>query len=162
MDAKTVARAGYRGLLKGKTLVIPGLRNWLVAESVRVSPSKDGYGDFALGIGKSGVERQSEWRPGVPRGTGGMPVPRRSGARQCERDVDSSRALPGIFAAAGGYDYILASIDFVGGRRGVAGERQRRLPQQLRRLIYRRREIFGRNWMAPINSSPPAVTIGPP
>ena len=40
MDAKTVARAGYRGLLKGKTLVIPGLRNWLVAESVRVSPRK--------------------------------------------------------------------------------------------------------------------------
>src|SRR6266478_8576760 len=30
MDAKTVARAGYRGLLKGKTLVIPGFRNWLV------------------------------------------------------------------------------------------------------------------------------------
>jgi uncharacterized protein len=40
MDAKTVARAGYYGLLKGKTLVIPGLRNWLVAESVRVSPRK--------------------------------------------------------------------------------------------------------------------------
>jgi uncharacterized protein len=40
MDAKTVARAGYHGLLKGKTLVIPGLRNWLVAESVRVSPRK--------------------------------------------------------------------------------------------------------------------------
>jgi len=40
MDAKIVARAGYRGLLKGKTLVIPGFRNWLVAESVRVSPRK--------------------------------------------------------------------------------------------------------------------------
>src|SRR5579862_4212051 len=40
MDAKTVARAGYRGLLKGKTLVIPGFRNWLVAESVRFSPRK--------------------------------------------------------------------------------------------------------------------------
>jgi short-subunit dehydrogenase len=40
MDAKTVARAGYRGLRKGKTLVIPGLRNWLVAESVRLSPRK--------------------------------------------------------------------------------------------------------------------------
>jgi uncharacterized protein len=35
-----VARAGYRGLLKGKTLVIPGFRNWLVAESIRVSPRK--------------------------------------------------------------------------------------------------------------------------
>jgi uncharacterized protein len=40
MDAKTVARAGYRGLLKGKTLVIPGFRNWLVAESIRISPRK--------------------------------------------------------------------------------------------------------------------------
>lgn len=40
MDAKTVARAGYHGLLKGRTLVIPGFRNWLVAESVRVSPRK--------------------------------------------------------------------------------------------------------------------------
>ena len=40
MDAKAVARAGYRGLLKGKTLVIPGFRNSLVAESIRVSPRK--------------------------------------------------------------------------------------------------------------------------
>jgi uncharacterized protein len=40
MDAKTVARAGYRALFKGKTLVIPGFRNWLVAESVRISPRK--------------------------------------------------------------------------------------------------------------------------
>ena len=40
MDAKTVARVGYRGLIKGKTLVIPGFRNWLVAESIRVSPRK--------------------------------------------------------------------------------------------------------------------------
>lgn len=40
MDPKTVARAGYQGLLKGKTMVIPGFRNWLVAESVRFSPRK--------------------------------------------------------------------------------------------------------------------------
>jgi uncharacterized protein len=40
MDAKTVARAGYHGLLKGKTVVIPGVRNWVVAESVRFSPRK--------------------------------------------------------------------------------------------------------------------------
>jgi short-subunit dehydrogenase len=40
MDAKTVARAGYRGLMKGKTLVIPGFRNWLTAESVRFAPRK--------------------------------------------------------------------------------------------------------------------------
>jgi len=40
MDANTVARAGYRGMMKGKTLVIPGRRNWLVAESVRFAPRK--------------------------------------------------------------------------------------------------------------------------
>jgi short-subunit dehydrogenase len=40
MGAKTVARAGYRGLMKGKTLVIPGLGNWLTVESVRLTPRK--------------------------------------------------------------------------------------------------------------------------
>jgi short-subunit dehydrogenase len=40
MDAKTVARDGYRAMMKGATLVIPGLRNWLVAESVRFAPRK--------------------------------------------------------------------------------------------------------------------------
>jgi short-subunit dehydrogenase len=40
MDVKTVARDGYRGLMKGKTLVISGLRNWMVAESVRIAPRK--------------------------------------------------------------------------------------------------------------------------
>src|SRR5882724_11558985 len=40
MDAKTVARKGYRGLMAGKTLVIPGLKNWLLAESLRISPRK--------------------------------------------------------------------------------------------------------------------------
>ena len=40
MGAKTVARAGYRGLFKGKTLVIPGVRNWLVMQSLRFSPRK--------------------------------------------------------------------------------------------------------------------------
>lgn len=40
MDAKTVARDGYRGLMAGKTLVISGFRNWLVAESVRFAPRK--------------------------------------------------------------------------------------------------------------------------
>jgi short-subunit dehydrogenase len=40
MDAKTVALKGYRGLMAGKTLVIPGLKNWLVTESLRVSPRK--------------------------------------------------------------------------------------------------------------------------
>ena len=40
MDAKTVARDGYRGLMSDKTLVISGFRNWLMAESVRFSPRK--------------------------------------------------------------------------------------------------------------------------
>jgi short-subunit dehydrogenase len=40
MDAKTVALKGYRGMMAGKTLVIPGLKNWLLAESLRVSPRK--------------------------------------------------------------------------------------------------------------------------
>jgi len=40
MDAAKVARDGYRGLMAGKTLVIPGTHNWLVAESVRFAPRK--------------------------------------------------------------------------------------------------------------------------
>ena len=40
MDARTVAEIGYRGLMAGKTLVIPGLTNKLLAQSVRVSPRK--------------------------------------------------------------------------------------------------------------------------
>jgi len=38
MDARTVARDGYRGLMAGRPVVISGLRNWLVAESVRFAP----------------------------------------------------------------------------------------------------------------------------
>jgi short-subunit dehydrogenase len=38
MDAATVARAGYRGLMAGKTVVIPGIRNKLLVETVRFSP----------------------------------------------------------------------------------------------------------------------------
>jgi hypothetical protein len=40
MDAASVALDGYRALMKGKTLVISGRRNWLVAESVRFTPRK--------------------------------------------------------------------------------------------------------------------------
>ena len=40
MSAEAVADAGYRGLMKGKGLVIPGLRNRLLAASVRFSPRK--------------------------------------------------------------------------------------------------------------------------
>jgi len=38
MDAGTVAAIGYRGLMKGKTVIIPGLKNKLLAFSVRFSP----------------------------------------------------------------------------------------------------------------------------
>jgi uncharacterized protein len=40
MDAARVARAGYRALMAGKTVVIPGLRNKILAEAVRFSPRK--------------------------------------------------------------------------------------------------------------------------
>ena len=38
MDARTVAEAGYRGLLAGKPVVIPGLRNNLLARSIGFFP----------------------------------------------------------------------------------------------------------------------------
>ena len=38
MDAKRVAQAGYRGLLRDKTLVIPGLQNKIIAVGARLSP----------------------------------------------------------------------------------------------------------------------------
>jgi short-subunit dehydrogenase len=40
MDAETVARDGYRGLTAGRRLVISGVQNWLLAESVRFAPRK--------------------------------------------------------------------------------------------------------------------------
>ena len=40
MDAKSVARIGYAGLMQEKRLIIAGFRNWLVAESVRFGPRK--------------------------------------------------------------------------------------------------------------------------
>jgi uncharacterized protein len=40
MDAATVALDGYRGLIDGKSLVISGLRNRVLAESVRLGPRK--------------------------------------------------------------------------------------------------------------------------
>jgi len=38
MDAATVARYGYRGFCRGKVIVIPGLRNKLLAFSSRLAP----------------------------------------------------------------------------------------------------------------------------
>jgi short-subunit dehydrogenase len=40
MDARTVAEDGYRALIAGKPVVISGFRNWLVAQSVRISPRR--------------------------------------------------------------------------------------------------------------------------
>jgi len=40
MDSRAVVRDGYRALMSGKPLVISGLRNWLLAESLRISPRR--------------------------------------------------------------------------------------------------------------------------
>ena len=40
MSAKRVAEEGYRALMSGKTLAIPGFHNWLATESVRFAPRK--------------------------------------------------------------------------------------------------------------------------
>jgi short-subunit dehydrogenase len=40
MNAEAVARDGYRGLMVGGTVVISGVQNWLVAESVRFAPRR--------------------------------------------------------------------------------------------------------------------------
>jgi len=38
MDAKSVARIGYRGMKRRKRIVIPGFLNKVVAQSYRLSP----------------------------------------------------------------------------------------------------------------------------
>jgi short-subunit dehydrogenase len=38
MDAEPVARAGYDGLLRGKRLVVPGVFNKVLIQSLRISP----------------------------------------------------------------------------------------------------------------------------
>ena len=40
MQAETVANIGYKGLMKGKTLIIPGMWNKLLVHSVRFFPRK--------------------------------------------------------------------------------------------------------------------------
>jgi hypothetical protein len=40
MNVEVVARDGYRGLTAGRSVVISGAQNWLVAESVRFAPRK--------------------------------------------------------------------------------------------------------------------------
>lgn len=38
MDAKTVARIGYTAMNRGQRVVIPGIKNYLLAQTVRVTP----------------------------------------------------------------------------------------------------------------------------
>jgi short-subunit dehydrogenase len=40
MDAATAAEAGYRGLLRGRRVVVPGLWNNLLVQSVRLFPRR--------------------------------------------------------------------------------------------------------------------------
>lgn len=40
MSVARVARIGYRGLMCGKTLVIPGMHNWVLAQVVRLVPRR--------------------------------------------------------------------------------------------------------------------------
>jgi len=40
MDAAAVAEAGYRGLKKGRAVIIPGLRNKLMALAARLGPRR--------------------------------------------------------------------------------------------------------------------------
>ncbi len=40
MDASKVARVGYEAMKKGKPLVIPGMGNWMLAQSVRLTPRR--------------------------------------------------------------------------------------------------------------------------
>ena len=40
MRPEDVARAGYEAMMRGKTLMIPGVKNWLMVESVRLAPRK--------------------------------------------------------------------------------------------------------------------------
>ncbi len=40
MDAATVAEDGYRAFVDGKPVVISGFKNWLVAQSIRLSPRR--------------------------------------------------------------------------------------------------------------------------
>jgi hypothetical protein len=40
MSAKAVAEIGYRGLMAGRTIVIPGLKNRVMVQALRLSPRK--------------------------------------------------------------------------------------------------------------------------
>jgi short-subunit dehydrogenase len=40
MDARTVARAGYKALQKGQAVAVPGAANWVMSEIVRLTPRR--------------------------------------------------------------------------------------------------------------------------
>lgn len=40
MDSRTVARVGYRGLRRGRRLIVPGLLNKMLAQSTRLAPRR--------------------------------------------------------------------------------------------------------------------------
>ncbi|MDR3610842.1 MAG: SDR family oxidoreductase [Ignavibacteriaceae bacterium] len=40
MDASSVALCGYKGLMQGKTIIIPGIQNKILARSIRLFPRK--------------------------------------------------------------------------------------------------------------------------
>ena len=63
MDAGRVARAGHDGLRRGKTLVIPGLRNRALAFSVRLSPRILCHQDLRL---HAGIDPGSAVRRATP------------------------------------------------------------------------------------------------
>lgn len=52
MTSRDVAMAGYRAMMRGKTLAIPGLKNLVLAESVRFAPRK-----MAAAVARSVQER---------------------------------------------------------------------------------------------------------
>ena len=40
MDAPTVARAGYEGMMRGKRVVVPGATNRTLVQGLRVTPRR--------------------------------------------------------------------------------------------------------------------------
>jgi uncharacterized protein len=57
MDAREVARAGYRGLMGGKTTVVPGLYNKVLVSSIRFTPRRlvTRIGKYLMSTGRAGT-----------------------------------------------------------------------------------------------------------
>ena len=92
MDAGRVARAGHDGLRRGKTLVIPGLRNRALAFSVRLSPRILCHQDLRLhaGIDPGSAVR----RPRRPSGRARLPRTRHRRARRASKNPGTGRFTP--------------------------------------------------------------------